>query len=223
MSKNKIILNIFIVALIFSPCTCLSACPEGNFCLWILNETYNSRTVEVSNPVDVCGFINQGLHSLPSCNNYTIGSIFTLLTNVQEIITSNSNSGHCSYTVNKYINVCKPIPTCYDWIQNQGEEGIDCGGPCQCCSFATYYLDSDGDGYGGSSGQIQGCSAPAGYASTATDCKDDDSAVYPGQAEICGDGKDNDCNGSRDCLDSACFWTPACSTSNVKGGLCSEL
>jgi hypothetical protein len=25
---------------------------------------------------------------------------------------------------------CKPCPTCYDGIQNQGEEDIDCGGPC---------------------------------------------------------------------------------------------
>ncbi len=25
---------------------------------------------------------------------------------------------------------CKPCPTCYDGIQNQGEEDMDCGGPC---------------------------------------------------------------------------------------------
>lgn len=25
-------------------------------------------------------------------------------------------------------------PTCNDGIQNQGEEGVDCGGPCVACS-----------------------------------------------------------------------------------------
>jgi hypothetical protein len=28
---------------------------------------------------------------------------------------------------------CQPCPTCSDGIQNQGETGIDCGGPCQPC------------------------------------------------------------------------------------------
>jgi hypothetical protein len=28
---------------------------------------------------------------------------------------------------------CSPCPTCSDGIQNQGETGIDCGGPCQPC------------------------------------------------------------------------------------------
>ena len=27
-----------------------------------------------------------------------------------------------------------PAPTCYDGIQNQGESGIDCGGPCTACT-----------------------------------------------------------------------------------------
>lgn len=31
----------------------------------------------------------------------------------------------------------KPTPSCLDNIQNQGEEGIDCGGPCQACEIST--------------------------------------------------------------------------------------
>jgi hypothetical protein len=30
----------------------------------------------------------------------------------------------------------RPAPTCSDGIQNQGEEGIDCGGPCSSCELA---------------------------------------------------------------------------------------
>ncbi|RME54233.1 hypothetical protein D6777_04460 [Candidatus Woesearchaeota archaeon] len=34
--------------------------------------------------------------------------------------------------------VDKPsLPTCYDAVQNQGEEGIDCGGPCESCEQVT--------------------------------------------------------------------------------------
>jgi len=30
----------------------------------------------------------------------------------------------------------KPAPTCFDNKQNQGETGIDCGGPCQSCEIS---------------------------------------------------------------------------------------
>ncbi len=32
---------------------------------------------------------------------------------------------------------CKPCPSCFDGIQNQGEEGVDCGGPCRPCTTLT--------------------------------------------------------------------------------------
>jgi hypothetical protein len=37
-----------------------------------------------------------------------------------------------------YLNYVKPAPTCFDGIQNQGEQGIDCGGPCAVsCSLRS--------------------------------------------------------------------------------------
>ncbi len=37
-----------------------------------------------------------------------------------------------------YFFYLKPAPTCFDHIQNQGEEGVDCGGPCaKVCTPAT--------------------------------------------------------------------------------------
>lgn len=33
--------------------------------------------------------------------------------------------------------VTRPEPTCFDRVINQGEEGIDCGGPCQPCSLLS--------------------------------------------------------------------------------------
>ncbi|OGZ35853.1 MAG: hypothetical protein A3A94_01735 [Candidatus Portnoybacteria bacterium RIFCSPLOWO2_01_FULL_43_11] len=31
----------------------------------------------------------------------------------------------------------RPLPTCSDGIQNQEEEGVDCGGPCQSCEISA--------------------------------------------------------------------------------------
>ena len=31
------------------------------------------------------------------------------------------------------VRECEYVPTCSDEIQNQGEEGVDCGGSCQAC------------------------------------------------------------------------------------------
>ncbi len=66
------------------------------------------------------------------------------------------------------------------------------------CSGSKYYHDYDGDGFGAeSSGYTIACSLPQYYATKVGDCNDNDSAVYPGAAEIC-DGKDNNCNGAVD-------------------------
>jgi Protein metal binding site. len=66
-------------------------------------------------------------------------------------------------------------------------------------SSITYYRDLDGDGFGNSSsGTIQACGATVGYVSNNSDCNDNNAAVYPGAAEVCGNGIDDDCNGQTD-------------------------
>jgi hypothetical protein len=64
-------------------------------------------------------------------------------------------------------------PTCYDGIQNQGETGIDCGGPCTACATCTDGIqngDETGIDCGGNScapcPEVSGCEVPVGlYAS----------------------------------------------------------
>jgi hypothetical protein len=78
----------------------------------------------------------------------------------------------------------------------------------------SLYIDIDGDGYtAGTSTVCYGTSIPAGYATSTlgTDCNDNNAAINPGATEICGNGIDEDCNGS-DGVCTGVTWTGALST-----------
>jgi hypothetical protein len=62
---------------------------------------------------------------------------------------------------------------------------------------ATWYEDSDGDGYGNGSVSQQSCDAPTGYVSNSSDCDDFSATTSPASFEVC-DGVDNDCDGTAD-------------------------
>jgi hypothetical protein len=73
----------------------------------------------------------------------------------------------------------------------------DCDGDVDEGVGATWYQDSDSDGYGNGSVSSVSCDAPSGYVSNALDCDDFNAATHPGSYEIC-DSADNDCDGSVD-------------------------
>jgi hypothetical protein len=73
----------------------------------------------------------------------------------------------------------------------------DCDGSVDEGVTSTWYVDSDGDGYGDAASTVEACSQPSGTSSDATDCDDGDASVNPAAAELC-DGADNDCDGSVD-------------------------
>ena len=63
----------------------------------------------------------------------------------------------------------------------------------------TYYADADHDGYGNPAiTQVSCLGVPTGYAANNTDCDDTRANTHPGAVDICGDGIDNDCNGTID-------------------------
>jgi len=69
---------------------------------------------------------------------------------------------------------------------------------------STYYADSDGDGYGGSTSHAY-CDLPSsGYVATSTDCNDSSAAIHPGATEVCDSvNTDEDCDGLADDNDSS--------------------
>jgi hypothetical protein len=65
-------------------------------------------------------------------------------------------------------------------------------------TLSTFYIDADGDSFGNATVSQQACSAPNGYVANNTDCDDNNAAVHPGAAEICGNGIDDNCNDQTD-------------------------
>jgi hypothetical protein len=62
-----------------------------------------------------------------------------------------------------------------------------------------WYSDNDGDGWGADGSGVWACEMPWGpYTAQSGDCDDSNNNVWPGSAEICGDGVDNNCDGQVD-------------------------
>ena len=60
------------------------------------------------------------------------------------------------------------------------------------CLPQTFYLDGDGDGYGGSKSTVA-CSAPQNHVAKTGDCDDGNKDIHPGAKEKC-NSKDDNCN-----------------------------
>lgn len=73
----------------------------------------------------------------------------------------------------------------------------DCDGLLDEDVKTTFYLDEDGDGAGGHSGQVDACQAPVGYAPSDNDCDDGDPSTSPAAPELC-NRLDDDCDAAID-------------------------
>lgn len=82
-----------------------------------------------------------------------------------------------------------------DGLDNDCDDAVDEGVPAS----TPWYADADGDGFGDEGDVLINCFAPEGYIERAQDCDDDDDAVNPDAAPVCGDAIDNDCDGLGDC------------------------
>ncbi len=84
----------------------------------------------------------------------------------------------------------------------------------------SWYLDSDGDGYGDSAAEMIGCEADPGYVEAGGDCDDADVAFNPGVVEAdCADPNDYNCDGSTGYDDADGDNAPACEDCNDNDAL----
>lgn len=77
----------------------------------------------------------------------------------------------------------------------------DCDGEVdeEAVDAAVWWVDADGDGFGGGEPALTACEAEEGFTERGEDCDDTDAAVHPAAEEVCGDGVDNNCAPSPDC------------------------
>ena len=100
--------------------------------------------------------------------------------------------------------------------RDRDEDGIDFLDDCDDSdpnvgAAATYYTDSDGDGWGNSDSPIEACDEPRGAADFGGDCDDGDASVHPGASESdCTDPTDYNCDGSVGYEDADEDGFPAC-------------
>ena len=66
----------------------------------------------------------------------------------------------------------------------------------------TFYVDLDGDGWGGFDSTTEACALPVGYAAQLGDCDDGNHDIHPDAAEVC-NGVDDDCDTDVDDADAS--------------------
>jgi len=101
-----------------------------------------------------------------------------------------------------------------DTVDNDCDGNID---EPDAIDAATWYADSDGDGYGDLTTATFACDAPTDHVGNGLDCDDADSTSNPGATEICGDGADNDCDGTPNECELTGDYDPSLATAELQG------
>ncbi|MCB9792358.1 MAG: hypothetical protein H6741_06485 [Alphaproteobacteria bacterium] len=122
--------------------------------------------------------------------------------------TTRNNSTNCNAASQGYANDDDDCDDGDNAINPAATEVCDSGVDNDCDGLAddddssvdlstgsTFYADTDGDGFGNASVDLDACLQPSGYVADDTDCDDGDGAINPAATEACDGGIDNDCDG----------------------------
>ncbi|MCO4746425.1 MAG: DUF2341 domain-containing protein [Proteobacteria bacterium] len=91
---------------------------------------------------------------------------------------------------------CDPPTSNDDWVRNSRD--CDDEVPNNDPGGDPWFPDSDGDGFGDPTAERRACVQPTGYVVDATDCDDNNDAIFPGQDDEPCDGVDDNCDLSDD-------------------------
>ena len=162
------------------------------------NSAVNPGATEICNSIDddcdtqIDEGVQNNYYADTDGDGYGAGTATAACTAPAGYVTTNTDCNSTNVAVYPgATEICNSID---DDCDTQIDEGVQ----------NNYYADTDSDGYGAGTATAA-CTAPAGYVATNTDCNSTNAAVYPGATEICGNGIDENCNGS----DLACA-VPGC-------------
>ena len=94
------------------------------------------------------------------------------------------------------VDTCDPPEEGGPWVST----GDDCNDADATVSHAsTGFPDADGDGFGRGFLRVTRCDDGETLAEETGDCEDADEDMNPGMDPVCGNGKDDDCDGISDC------------------------
>ena len=181
----------------WSPSTCCSGCYQY---YWVYqtcsyqNPTYSTTTVpavpvnyfeEVCNNFDDdCdaqideGFTLTNYYADVDLDGYGSGAATNVCAQPDGYVTDNTDCDDNSASVKPgATEICNSID---DDCDTQIDEGVQ----------NSYYVDTDGDGYGAGTATLN-CTAPAGYVIDNTDCDDTNAAINAAATEVCNSIDDN--------------------------------
>jgi len=165
-----------------------------NLAAWDFHPTSNSPSIDTGTNVGLTTDLDG--KSVPHGNGYDIGAYEYVGSDISLTCIDND---HDTYGTN-----CAAGPDCNDnnaAIHPGAVEicdGVDnnCNGAIDEGLTTTYYKDADSDLYGNPQISTQSCTKPTGYVTDKTDCNDNNAAIHPGATDICGNGIDENCDGT---------------------------
>jgi hypothetical protein len=107
--------------------------------------------------------------------------------------------------------VCDGIDNDCDGAIDDGDDSLD------LTTAATWYADTDSDGYGDPDSPVLACVEPTDAVADDTDCDDGDGAINPGAAEVENDGLDNDCDSTTADVSGGGTFDTSASVANIQG------